>query len=29
MDDDFDMCDDGCGKHVDHKTNGDPGCGPR
>lgn len=26
---DDDMCDDGCGKHVDHKTNGDTECGPR
>jgi hypothetical protein len=25
----FDMCDDGCGKHVDHKVNGDTECGPR
>jgi hypothetical protein len=24
----FDMCADGCGKHVDHKVNGDPACGP-
>jgi hypothetical protein len=25
----FGMCDDGCGKHIDHKVNGDPDCGPR
>lgn len=26
---DDDTCTDGCGKHVDHKVNGDPECGPR
>lgn len=24
-----DVCDDGCGKHVGHKVNGDLECGPR
>jgi hypothetical protein len=26
---DFELCADGCGKHVNHKVNGDPECGPR